>query len=211
MNFGWLHIKRPRTYTSKIHGIITVGTSKNKGLFAGGVTQSGGEIAKMWDTVIHSYYQQFPKPKTILVLGVGGGSVIHAIRNHDQKTRIIGVEKDPVMKQIASNEFGLKDDRKQTIIIADAISYIDKEKKHYDLIIVDLYIGPLNPVKSRTKVFLQKLKKTMKSKGAIFYNAHYQKKNSSEYEKFRKVTDTLFTQTEEVFSYPLNRVLRLQR
>ena len=150
----------------------------------------------------------------ILLLGVGGGSVIHAIRRYDKQAMITGIELDPVMKEVAQKQFGIKEDKKQKIIIADAIAWTKKQSRIsrlvYGTIIVDLYIGPLNPDKSRTKVFFMQLKKLVKPHGIILYNAHYQKKNIGEYEAFRKIIDKTFENVEEVFTYPLNKVLLLK-
>ena len=223
MKINWLSIEKPITYKSKINGTITIGKRNNeKALYAGGVTQSGGEITPMWDEVIGNLYKggipdqvRDDKDKNILVLGVGSGSVIHAIRNHDKTANILGIELDPVMKQAAIEQFGIKETKLQKIIIADAITWIQKQSRIselvYGTIIVDLYIGPLNPPKARTKKFLMQLNKMFKPKGIILYNAHYQKKNTGEYEAFRKITDKIFSNAEEVFSYPLNRVLLLRK
>lgn len=206
------------TYQSDINGTITIGKQKNeKALYAGGVTQSGGEIAPMWDEVIGNVYRDsHAKPQNdILILGVGGGSVIHAIRKYDKKAMITGIELDPVMMQVAREQFGIEENAKQKIIIVDAKQWIQKQSRTsrlvYGTIIVDLYIGPLNPPKARTKAFLEQLKTLAKPNGIIIYNAHYQKKNKGEYERFRKITDAVFENVEEVFAYPLNRVLCMQR
>jgi len=214
MIFQWLFIKRPHTYISKINGTITIGEkSGKKSLFSGGVTQSGGEIAPMWEKIIGDIYTQGIKPKNILILGVGGGSVIHAIRTYDKKASITGIEMDPFMKQVALEQFGIKENEKQKIVIANAIFWVQKQSRVrglvYDTIIVDLYIGPLNPEKARTHAFLKQVKSLLKPKGIVLYNAHYQKKNIGEYEVFRRLTNKTFHKVEEVFSYPLNRVLCL--
>ncbi|MBP9719092.1 MAG: hypothetical protein KBD46_01375 [Candidatus Levybacteria bacterium] len=233
------------TYQSSINGTITIGNRNDeKALYSGGVTQSGGEIAPMWDEVIKKIYCHLPKGvcdlqfisgsklkrtkiqkeilkrvqddmgKHILILGVGGGSVINAIRKYDTTTKITGIELDPMMKQVALEQFEIKENAKQKIVIADAIAWLQKQSRIsrlvYDTIIVDLYIGPLNPPKSREKTFLLQLKKLLKQNGTILYNAHYQKKNSGEYEAFREIIDKTFKNVDEVFSYPLNRVLLLQ-
>ena len=244
MNISWFIIKRPKTYKSSLNGMITVGTdTKNKGIFSGGVTQSGKEIAIMWNEVVKNLYTSHPKfisrshkmlkqampdlpagrqggrqvqhekKRNILILGVGGGSVIHAIRQFDKAANITGIELDPVMKQIAIEQFGIVEDKKQKIIIADAISWVKKQSRIsrlvYRLIVVDLYIGPLNPKKARMKAFLEQIKTLLKPEGIILYNAHFQKKNPGEYESFQKLTNKLFKKTEAVFSYPLNRVLQI--
>jgi spermidine synthase len=165
----------------------------------------------MWNEVITHFYKNGGNPKNILILGVAAGSVIHAIRAHSKSAKIIGIEIDPMMKQIATQHFAIHESKNQKIVIADAIPYLFKQTQTYDLIIVDLYIGPLNPQKSRTKKFIEQLKVVLKKNGVVFYNAHYQKKNTYEHENFLKKVTRVFPTTTEVFAYRLNRVLRLQR
>lgn len=213
MNLLWF-LQPTIKYSSKIHGNIIIGsTSGEKAVITGIITQSGGEITAMYHQVIDSLYTHHFQPKNILLLGVGAGTVITQIRRLDKKVPILGIELDPVMLQIAKKHFSLKQSLRQTYIQTDAISYIEKTVKSssFDLIIVDLFVGPLNPAKARTKQFLQKLKDTITPHGTILYNAHYQKKKAQEYTKFKHHADGLFSTVREVFSYPLNRVLVLEK
>lgn len=202
------------TYQSPINGEITLGTQKNeKAIFAGGVTQSGGELVSMWDTVIGELYRKNFRVKHFLLLGVGAGMIFRVIKHYYPKAKMVGIEIDPVMKQIAIEQFDWKDTKSQEIIIADAISWLrnDIPKKKFDLIAVDLFIGPFNAPKTRSKKFLESLKKRLNSKGVILYNTHYRKENPNEYKKFCSMLKPLFESKNEVFSYPLNRVLLLEQ
>jgi len=59
--------------------------------------------------------------KSILILGLGGGSVVKTIREEKQFTgKITAIEIDPVIIQIAESEFGIGSDEKTAIIEANA-------------------------------------------------------------------------------------------
>ena len=82
----------------------------------------------------------------ILVLGMGGGSVIQTLLN-DFKYRqhITAIDIDPVIIQIAKEEFGISEDKNLKIICEDALLFMQKNTIKYHLIIIDLYIDTKVP------------------------------------------------------------------
>jgi spermidine synthase len=198
---------------SKIHGTITFLTIKgNKALRAGGVTHSGGEIWPMWQEVFKLIKNDESQIMNCLLLGVGGGDVLKIVQKQYSKAHITGVEIDPKMVEVATRDFGLTLQKNNKIIITDAIDWVNKHPgKKYDLIINDLYIGPLNPIQTRQKKYIQRLKTMLTQKGVLIYNAHYQKNDTQEFDVFMDMVGSLFSQVEIAFSYPLNRVLILKK
>ena len=144
-----------------------------------------------------------------LLLGVAGGMILRLFHEYFPKARLFGVEIDPVMITIAKEYFDLKNDLSVHLYEEDAIKWVKKEKKKYDLIVIDLYIKQLNAPGTRDIVFLKGLKKITSEKGVILYNSHFQKDKPKEYEEIVKNCKNIFSEVEEVYSYPLNRVLRL--
>lgn len=202
------------TYSSPINGEITLGKQQNeKAIFAGGVTQSGGELVSMWDTVIGNLYKKNMQVHRFLLLGVGAGMIFRVVRKYYPKATMIGVDIDPVMKQVAIEQFGWKDTKSQKIVLADATVWLKEKapKNYFDLIAVDLFVGAFNAPKTRSSSFLELLKLTVKHHGSILYNAHYQASRPNEYKKFCSITSRMFKTSNEVFSYPLNRVLQLKK
>ena len=77
--------------------------------------------------------------KRILLLGVGGGSVIHLLRHYVQPEIIDGIELNPVHLQIARRFFGIKPSF-ANLINANGIDWLrNYTGPHYDMIIDDLY------------------------------------------------------------------------
>jgi len=76
----------------------------------------------------------------VLVLGVGGGSVIKTIVEEIKfKGKITGVEIDPKIIEIANTYFNLNTINNLEIVIDDAFEFILKTTDTYDLIIVDVF------------------------------------------------------------------------
>lgn len=201
------------TYQSPINGLITLGEQKkHKAIFAGGVTQSGGELVPMWETIIEKLHTQKTPVKNFLLLGVGAGMVLRIVREYYPKATMTGIDIDPIMKEIAINQFEWKDTKTQKIIVADALTWLrNGPKNHFDFIVVDLFIGARNTPRTRDETFLQTLKKSLTKDGILLYNADFQEGNDSEYKNMVKRLKKLFPYVEAVFSYPLNKVFLLKK
>lgn len=183
-----------------------------KTLLAGGVPQSGGEYIFMWEKVIGTLLSEGEKINSCLVLGVGGGSVIWILRKRYPEVKITGIEIDPAVVAASKKYFKLKSSPDLKIIIADAIEWVNQQKgkKHFDLIVVDLFLGRLNPQESREMDFLKNIDKLRAKDGMIIYNSHFTPGRTEELEKLFKGCKSIFTKVREVFSYPFNRVLLLK-
>lgn len=210
-SFGNIFTKYPkRMVFSKINGYIEIRKTYGKDtIFVNQIPQSGGELYQMWHKVILNLATK-NKINNCLVLGIGGGDVIREIQNNFKSCKITAVEIDPVMLELAKEKFGTKD--KNTIFkIADAISFVYKEEKNYDLIIVDLFIGRFNPPEAREKKFLNKLESLVRKDGFVLFNSHYQKENKNELFNYKNLCKEYFKNTEEIFAYRRNKILVLSK
>jgi len=96
---------------------------------------------------------------SILVLGMGGGSVIKTLRtDFNYNNTIEAVELDPVIIDIAKSEFGIIEDQHLKIHCADAFTFVKTNTTTFDLIIVDLYIDLSVPDKFLSTEFCLKTK-----------------------------------------------------
>lgn len=122
--------------------------------------RSAGKTRRLYtDGVFHSqYHPQHPvtgsvwdllflpsvlappgRLKRVLVLGVGGGAVIHMLNRFVKPDTIVGVELSPIHLQVARKYFDLRYSNLQ-LIQADAIDWlINHDGEPFDLIIDDLY------------------------------------------------------------------------
>ncbi len=166
----------------------------------------------MWDQVMTRINKLKFIPQSMILLGVAGGTAITSAQKLYPDITIKGVDIDPVIIDAGKRFFELKEDKKVTIIIADAVAWVNKQPKtkYYDLIIVDLFIGQTNPPQTRSKTFLASLKKLLAPRGILIINCDYQKENQKKYDTYKRVCTACFRSVEEIFSYPLNRILLLR-
>lgn len=106
-----------------------------------------------------------------LILGVAGGSVIQTLRYEMGYTgKIVGVEIDPKVIELAVKYFNLDQINDLTIIIDDAQNYLKSTTATFDLIIIDIFTDNLMPGFLFSEVFYQNLEKCLQENGSIVFN-----------------------------------------
>jgi len=95
----------------------------------------------LWDLlVLPGFLTQRTKPLRILVLGVGGGTVLRQALQLFPVGKIVGVDLDKVHLKIARDWFGLGNDRRISLVHADAGQWIARQRSdQFDLVIDDLF------------------------------------------------------------------------
>jgi spermidine synthase len=112
------------------------------------------------------------KVNSILILGMGGGSVIETLRkDFKYQDKITAIELDDSIIEIARTEFGITESKNLKIQCIDAIDFVESNTELFDLIIIDLFIDLSVPDKFLTMDFWKSILKAKSSKGAIIFNA----------------------------------------
>ena len=113
-----------------------------------------------------------PRVDSILILGMGGGSVIKTLQNDfNYHKAITAVDIDPVIIHIAQTEFGISEDEHLQIHCMDALDFVKTSEAKYDLIIIDLFIDLTVPDQFLSEAFWNHVLRLRSSKGAIIFNA----------------------------------------
>ncbi len=155
---------------SKYNGNITVvSIFGQNSISVGSLTQTGPIVEGLWKTAVKRIRHQESDIKKILVLGVGGGSIIKVLRNKYPKAAITGIEIDKEMVNIGRKYFNLNI-YNANIKIQDAFTFVKIDKVKYDLIFIDLLIGRDSPKKLSSEEFFQNCKKLLNKKGTIIIN-----------------------------------------
>lgn len=165
----------PRTVyktKSKISGEIVIKEQFGKyTLHVGGLIQSGGIIKNIWGKALGRISYKVYSIQRVLVLGLGGGTVVQLIKARYPEAKIVGVEIDPEIIKVGKKFFKLDRIDNLEIINDDAIKWVDDyQKNKFDLILVDLYIGGEFTQGVASEKFLKKLKKLLSKKGIIIFN-----------------------------------------
>lgn len=99
-----------------------------------------------------------PEPETILVVGLGGGTLPVALRELYPDAVIDVVEIDPAVKTVAETYFGFAEDERMRVILQDARVFTKRaagRDRRYDLIMLDAFNGDYIPEHLMTKEYLE--------------------------------------------------------
>lgn len=149
-----------KTFSSPYNKKIELVTFSNQlRLDVNDLTQSGSVIEKIWHQAFAKLLPTDFSPQNILILGFGAGSALTPIRKLWPKTKVTGIEIDPLIIKIAKDYFDIQPGSKLELINDDALKFIDKSGKNFDLTLVDCYQGDKFPAKLENISFYKKLKK----------------------------------------------------
>lgn len=128
----------------------------------------------IWDLLMLPVFFYPPESiKRVLVLGVGGGAVIHQLQRYIQPTEIIGVELNPVHIMLAKRFFGITN-KLAHLVEDDAVKWLNNYSgPPFDLIIEDLFGEkdgePIRAVKAN-KAWLEILNSHLSPDGILVMN-----------------------------------------
>lgn len=174
---------------SKFNGDIKVVRSLGFGTYIqiNNLTQSGGIVEAFWKETLRKIKKE--KIKSVLILGLGGGTVAKLVRKYWPKSEIAGVEIDPMMVELGKKYLGLDHTK---VIIGDAYEFIEKNKEKYDLVIVDLYVGNEFPKKFEEEEFLKRLTKNK----LVIFNRLYFGEKRKEAVRFGNKLEKIFSKVD---------------
>jgi len=154
----------------------------------------------VWDLLsLPAFAYPADKIQRVLVLGVGGGTVLKQLQNYLNPESIIGIELNALHLFVAKKYFGLKHHSIQ-LIEADAIAWLENYKgEQFDLIIDDLFghqDGEAERVIKLNKYWSNLLLKHLSADGLLVVNfgSNNELKNSAllAYKKLYKTFCSIF-------------------
>jgi spermidine synthase len=77
---------------------------------------------------------------SVLILGLGGGTVARLVRALSPEAVIVGVERDREVVRAARRDFGL-DGIGVEVVVDDGLRYLRRSARPFDLISEDIYVG----------------------------------------------------------------------
>ncbi|MCP3673722.1 MAG: spermidine synthase [Gammaproteobacteria bacterium] len=119
------------------------------------------------------------EPKSILIIGLGGGTLPTSLENNFNTATIDTVEIDEAVVRVAKKWFFYQQSNKQKVITIDGRVFVKRQlrkQKNYDLIILDAFNGDYIPEHLMTKEFLKEIKQLLSDDGLLIANTFSNKK-----------------------------------
>ncbi len=108
--------------------------------------------------------------RNALILGLGGGALVRALREQLPGARIHGVEQRSGVIQVARSCFFLDDDPKTRLVAADAAEFVRTCESSMDLILADLYGAEGMDGRQTGRAFLEECRGLLRPGGVFVAN-----------------------------------------
>lgn len=169
--------------------------------------QSFGSLHRVWRAVLDQELSD-PPPRSVLALGLGGGSVVHVLRKEKRMTApITAVELDPVMVGIARRYFDLDRFPDVNVITGDAVIQVHAIQHRYDLVLVDLFEDLDMARGTDTRGFINGLRDRCAEGGKVCFNTvGHDPESERRCERIREFLGSAFPNVREWRSEDVNRV-----
>ena len=109
--------------------------------------------------------------RSVLVVGLGAGSIPMFLRQFFPNAQIDVVEIDTAVVKVAKQFFMFHEDDRLKVFIEDGRTFADSTKKTYDLIIVDAYASEMMPEHLATVDAFHTFKSCLTTTGVLVANA----------------------------------------
>ncbi|MEO8515819.1 MAG: fused MFS/spermidine synthase [Flavobacterium sp.] len=133
---------------------------------------SYGSLQKVLRKGLHEIgLEQIKNLKSILILGVAGGSVIKTLVEELKfEGKITGVEIDPDTIELANDYFGLNKIPNLEIIIDDAEQFVETTIEKFDLIVIDIFQDSTMPDFLFEETFVKNYLNQLNTNGYVLFN-----------------------------------------
>jgi spermidine synthase len=147
------------------------------------IGEDEGQTALLVDGVVQSVYVDdgplgpgyWPlmlpdaRPRSALILGLGGGTIPHLLTRKFGPVRIVGVERDPRVLRLARSAFRVEQCTSE-IVEADAFAFVSEAEGPFDYISVDLFSEGGIPRAAFGRPFLKDVKRLLSPGGLAAVN-----------------------------------------
>lgn len=146
---------------------------------------SFGGLHKVFQKAFKAFPYEHDDASNVLILGFGAGSVKQILRKDiGYNNRIVGVELDPTVIDIAHQHFALPEESEfLELHVKSAQQYLNESHEDFDLIVVDIFNDLIVPDFCRNNNFLSDLGLHLRSEGAIQFNTTFSHFEVLEFEK----------------------------
>ncbi len=118
-----------------------------------------------------------PQPKRALIVGLGGGAMVHFLKVHDPELKVDVVEIDPMIVSVADRYFETRPGGNVEIKNTDGLAYLRSAGVKYDVIYMDAFLRPSPgtdvvgvPLHLKNQTFHDQVKARLNPDGIVVFN-----------------------------------------
>ena len=135
------------------------------------------ELVTQYSRLMFASYFFMPEQKQVLIVGLGGGAMVHFYEHYDAEVKVDAVEIDEKVVQLAEKYFDVRTQKNTNIITEDAFKYFKSNKTRYDVIYMDAFLKPSEetdatgqPLRLKTVEFYKGLREQLTPEGIVVIN-----------------------------------------
>jgi spermidine synthase len=110
------------------------------------------------------------RPRRVLMVGLGGGTFTTLVHRALPDVTIDAVEIDPVVVAAARAHFGLREDARYRVHVADAADWMTRAQETYDFVLLDAYAGEGVPEALGKQAFFRAVARRLAPGGVVAIN-----------------------------------------
>jgi spermidine synthase len=111
-----------------------------------------------------------PEAKDVLLIGLGGASLPKFIQKQFPDVKLDVVEIDPDVVKVCQQWFEFKGTANTRVMVTDGRTYLKRNDKQYDIILLDAYASDRIPFHMTTEEFVTLVKSRLKPGGVVASN-----------------------------------------
>ena len=145
------------------------------------------ELLEQYSRTMFLSYLFQPQPEQVLIIGLGGGAMVHFLKHYDPQLRVDAVEIDPAVVKIADEYFDCRTGGNINLITADGIKYLETTETKYDVIYLDAFLKPTTdtdvvgaPLRMKTQEFYKMMQSKLQPAGVVVFNLNLHKTTNAD-------------------------------
>ncbi|MGO9108354.1 MAG: fused MFS/spermidine synthase [Thermoguttaceae bacterium] len=158
------------------------------------------ELVTQYSRLMFASYFFMPKQKQVLIVGLGGGAMIHFYEHYDAEVKVDAVEIDEKVVQLAEKYFDVRTQRNTNVITEDAFTYFKTNQTRYDVIYMDAFLKPSEatdatgqPLNLKTIAFYTGLREHLTPDGVVVINLNIHQRTNDDLAAIRRAYPQAYT------------------
>jgi spermidine synthase len=150
------------------------------------------ELLSPYSRYMFASYLLKPSQRQVLIIGLGGGAMVHFYEHYAPDVRVDAVEIDPAVVKIAEKHFDVRAHDNVRIITDDGLRYLEKTEIKYDVVYMDAFLKPSPdtdsagvPLAMKTVEFYKRAAQKLAPEGLMVFNLNIHQRTKEDIQTIR--------------------------